>query len=85
MPPMKPKYKHKLEERYVAMAQDLMIPIVRWIPTEENLQWLLRFTYRYKNGKYDKIVALAKQLSDYEPKTFQDTPEDLQLVLKGKN
>jgi len=67
------------------LAKYVELPVVRWMPTEENLQWMLRYTYHRKNGRYDNIIALAKQLTDYEATTFQDTPEDLQKVLKGKN
>lgn len=82
---MKPKYKHKLEARYVELAKDVELPMVRWLPTQENLAWLLRYTFKRKNGRYDNIIILAKQLTDYKPKTFQDTAGDLQAVLKGKN
>jgi hypothetical protein len=80
---MKPSFKQKLEEHYTALGKHCELPMTRWLPTEENLRWLLRYAARHPNGKYREIEALAKQLVSYRPKTWSDTEEDLQAVLKG--
>lgn len=74
-----------MEEHYVALAKHCELPMTRWLPTEENLRWLIRYAEKHSNGKYHEIERLAKQLNPYEPKTFGDGEEDLQAVLKGKN
>jgi len=80
---MKPTFKQKLQEHYVALAKDTELPMTRWLPTEENLRWLIRFATRHTSGKYREIEKLAKQLVPYRPKTWADTEDDLQAVLKG--
>jgi len=82
---MKPKFKQKLEHRYVALAKYCELPQIRWLPTEENLRWLIRYAEKHKNGKYHEIEKMAKQLCPYRPKEFGDDWEDMQEVLKGKN
>lgn len=80
---MKPTFKQKLEEHYVVLAKDCELPMIRWLPTEENIRWLLRYAAKHSNGKYHVIESLAKQLDPYRPKTWADTENDLQAVLKG--
>ena len=80
---MKPSFKQKLEEHYTVLAKDCELPMTRWLPTEENLRWLIRYASKHKNGKYHDIETLAKQLCPYRPKTWGDDWEDLQSVLKG--
>ena len=80
---MKPSFKQKMEEHFVVLAKDCELPLTRWLPTEENLRWLIRYASKHSNGKYHEIEALAKQLVPYRPKTWGDTVEDLQSVLKG--
>ena len=80
---MKPKFKQKLEEHYTILAKECELPMTRWLPTEENMRWLLRYAEKHSNGKYHNIETLARQLVPYRPKTFGDKEEDFQAVLKG--